>query len=65
MKRRREMENLSLEICKKCKEDPKVFCPRNVDVQCLDCGLRVCGGHIIEHLKEHCIATDLKHCREE
>jgi len=55
---------MNTQICPDCRADPKVFCPRNVDVQCLDCGRRVCGGHIVEHLKSHCIALTLDHCRE-
>ena len=29
---------LTIEICPMCKADEKVFCPRNVDAQCLECG---------------------------
>jgi len=54
-----------VKICSMCKADDKVFCPRNVDAQCLECGERFCGAHIGQHLKEvHCISLDLAHCSE-
>lgn len=56
-------ENIIIpEHCPKCVADKKVFCPRDVDVQCLICGKKLCGAHIIPHLKEHCVALDLAHC---
>lgn len=53
------------EICEECRKDPQVFCPRDVDAQCLHCGKKYCGAHIISHLKEHCVALTLDHCRKE
>ncbi|ODS33557.1 MAG: hypothetical protein SCARUB_01291 [Candidatus Scalindua rubra] len=53
------------EHCKLCIDDKDVFCPRDVDVKCLVCNSNFCGAHIIEHLREHCIATDLFHCKKE
>jgi len=48
--------------CEDCLKDDKVFCKRNPDVKCLSCGANLCGGHIVDHLKTHCVALDLKHC---
>jgi len=58
------------EICSECKrskeEERGVFCPRDVDAQCLHCGAKLCGAHIVEHLREvHCVSLDLKHCSVE
>jgi hypothetical protein len=54
-----------MEICPLCLADKKVFCPRDVDAQCVECGQKFCGAHIGQHLKEaHCISLTLDHCRE-
>lgn len=51
--------------CPPCLADKKVFCPRDIDAQCLECGQGFCGAHIGQHLKEvHCISLNLDHCRE-
>ena len=51
------------EHCGMCRDDPKIFCPRDVDVQCLICGKKMCGAHMVDHLKRvHCVALDLGHC---
>ena len=51
------------DICCLCKNDPQVFCPRNVDAKCLICGQNFCGAHIGEHLqKEHCVSINLDYC---
>jgi len=56
---------IQIEICSLCKADGKVFCPRNVDAQCLECGEKFCGAHIGQHLKDiHYISLTLDHCRE-
>ena len=56
---------MEVEHCKMCLEDEKIFCPRNPDAECLECGARLCGGHIGQHLLEtHCIAINNDHCRE-
>ena len=52
-------------FCFMCKNDSNIFCPRNVDVKCLICSVDVCGGHIIEHLKKHCVSANLDHCTKE
>lgn len=57
---------ISVEHCPECLKDPNVFCPRDVDAQCLICGKKFCGAHIGPHLKkEHCVALDLAHCSKE
>lgn len=54
-----------IEHCPDCLEDEKVFCPRDTDAQCLECGQRYCGAHIGSHLKQvHCISLNLDHCSE-
>lgn len=55
------MNNENL-YCEDCLKDDKVICKRDPDVKCLICGANLCGGHIAEHLKTHCIALDLKYC---
>ncbi|KKN74901.1 hypothetical protein LCGC14_0386500 [marine sediment metagenome] len=51
--------------CPDCLADDKIFCPRNPDAKCLDCGKSFCGAHIGPHLKDvHCIALTNDHCRE-
>ena len=45
--------------CSMCKEDAEVACPRDFDAQCLHCGIRLCGRHIVEHLtKVHVVSID-------
>lgn len=57
------VERFPVNICRLCKADDKVVCPRNVDAQCLKCGQKFCGAHIGQHLKEvHCISLSLEHC---
>jgi len=52
-----------IEHCPMCVKDKRVFCLRDVDAKCLECGQNFCGAHIGQHLKEvHCITLDLKHC---
>jgi len=51
--------------CVDCMDDPKVFCPRDPDAQCLTCHQLYCGAHIGPHLsKEHCVSLNLDHCSE-
>lgn len=58
--------NKPMERCEMCEEDENVFCPRDVDAECLECGGQFCGAHIGQHLKEeHCISLDLSHCSTE
>lgn len=38
--------------CPECKKDAEIACPRDVDAECLHCGLKLCGRHILTHLKE-------------
>jgi hypothetical protein len=58
-------QNKPIEHCLLCLADKKIFCPRDVDAQCLECGQSFCGAHIGQHLKEvHCISLTLDHCRE-
>lgn len=48
-----------IQHCSMCLNDPEVACPRNVDVECLECGKRLCAKHMIEHLtKEHFISIE-------
>lgn len=59
------MTHTTFEHCPMCIADAKVFCPRDVDAECLICGHRFCGAHIGEHLeKEHCVSLNLEHCKE-
>ena len=52
-----------MEHCSLCTMDPEVFCPRDVDAKCLECGENFCGAHIGPHLKKvHFISLDLDHC---
>lgn len=52
-----------LPICTTCKEDKRIFCPRDVDATCAHCGKSFCAAHMIEHLtKVHCVALDNEHC---
>lgn len=47
------------EICSDCRADPKVACPRDVDAECLHCGERRCGRHIVTHLtKVHVVSIE-------
>ena len=49
--------------CTKCVDDPGVFCNRDNDAACLECGECFCAGHIIEHMKEkHSIESSMEHC---
>ena len=55
-----------VEYCPDCLADEKVFCPRDPDVQCLQCGKKFCGAHIGPHLQqEHCVSLNLDHCRKD
>lgn len=57
------MRNLKIpKICPECIAEVDIICPRDVDVRCLECGTELCGGHISEHLKGHCITMSLDHC---
>ena len=52
-----------MEHCPHCVEDDKVFCPRDMDVACLECGECFCAGHIALHLRiKHFIVTSMAHC---
>lgn len=54
------------EHCEECKKDKNIFCPRNVDGQCLECGIKLCAGHLMIHFKKiHCMALDFNHCSKE
>lgn len=51
--------------CTKCILDSRVFCHRDNDAACLECGECFCAGHIIEHLKEkHFIESSMDYCSE-
>lgn len=43
---------MDIEICPECRKDKDIFCPRNVDGQCLECGTKLCAGHLMEHFKK-------------
>lgn len=54
---------MSNEICPECEADPDVFCPRNVDGKCLECGLELCAAHLVEHFRSvHFMSLGLEHC---
>lgn len=54
-----------IEHCPDCLNDKTILCPRDVDVVCLICGRKLCGGHISKHLKKvHCVSLDFDHCRK-
>lgn len=54
---------MSQVMCPECKADDNVFCPRNADGRCLECGIELCAAHLMQHFKEvHCMALDLAHC---
>jgi hypothetical protein len=62
---KQETKNMEefIEICPECKKDKEIFCPRNVDGQCLECGIKLCAAHLMIHFKKvHCMALDLEHC---
>lgn len=60
---RQVMDGVLYDICPDCQNDEKVFCPRNVDGICIECGIRLCAAHLLKHFKEiHCISLDLEHC---
>jgi hypothetical protein len=52
-------------ICGDCKRDQTIICKRDADVHCLICGESFCGGHIVRHLKTHCVSTELDYCRKD
>ena len=57
------MLKMQFGYCTICKVDKTVFCPRDCDVQCLECGEGFCLGHIIQHQeKEHFITSSMEHC---
>lgn len=46
-----------------CIADKNIFCPRDCDAKCLECGRGFCAGHIIEHLHtEHLVTNTMDHC---
>ena len=53
---------LNLGHCPDCVADKNVFCPRDCDAECLDCGKAFCAHHIGKHLETHFIALDNNHC---
>lgn len=56
---------MKVEYCEDCLKDDTVFCKRNPDAQCLECGARLCAGHIAGHLqKEHCMSLSMEYCSE-
>jgi len=49
--------------CAFCRADPKVFCPRDHDCACLECGECFCAGHILIHMKNvHFVESSMEHC---
>ena len=49
--------------CELCVADPKVFCNRDCDAQCLECGHGFCLAHIVQHGKTvHLMADNNGHC---
>lgn len=70
MKKKFEVQALLEKIryghCPMCISDENIFCNRDCDVKCLDCGKGFCLGHIIEHCKsEHQMIDNNKHCTKE
>ena len=58
------MKTRNIFHCPICLTDASIFCPRDMDAQCLHCGLAFCGAHIGPHLqKVHCVILGLYHCR--
>jgi len=58
-----ERSDLTREHCSECVKDDNVFCPRNNDGMCLECGKVFCAAHLIEHFKAvHCMSLTLEHC---
>lgn len=56
---------MGMPMCEVCQSDARVKCKRDSDVRCLICGMVLCGGHVLEHLRiMHCVATDNAHCAE-
>ena len=54
---------LNMGHCELCVADDNIFCNRDCDVQCLDCGHGFCLAHIVEHCKKaHFIADNNNHC---
>lgn len=55
------MSEKLLLLCSECKADPKIVRPRDVDVTCEHCGLGLCGGHILSHLRKvHCVFVEVE-----
>jgi len=53
----------SLSLCPDCIAEPDVFCPRDSDGQCLECGVKLCAAHLLIHFeKAHFMTLTLKHC---
>ena len=51
--------------CPDCIKDSTIFCPRNVDGRCLECGAELYASHLMEHFRKvHCMSLTLDHCRE-
>jgi hypothetical protein len=38
--------------CQDCVADPEVACWRDPDVQCLQCGKKLCAHHVLHHLEK-------------
>lgn len=54
---------MSYKICPECEAAAKIFCPRNVDGRCLECGIELCAAHLMIHFQDvHCMTLDLVHC---
>lgn len=52
-----------IELCPACVDDENIFCPRDVDAECVHCGLGCCAGHILQYLRhDHCVTASLAHC---
>jgi len=48
-------------FCEDCLKDPEVECKRDLDVQCIHCGKKLCGYHMARHLeKEHLVDLNWK-----
>lgn len=60
------LEKISFGHCPMCVKDDNVFCNRDCDAKCLDCGKGFCLAHIVEHGKKvHLMIDNNDHCSKE
>jgi len=60
------IEKIKYGKCPSCVADENIFCNRDCDAKCLECGKAFCLGHIIQHGESiHFMSSNNDHCTKE